>query len=58
MDRLYEVTWKAGNVHLHASSKKEAMEIAAEYLRDGRINATVLIPLDPIFVPVPPVVPD
>lgn len=32
MDKPYLVTWKAGEVTLHASSEKEAVRIIVEYL--------------------------
>jgi hypothetical protein len=32
MDRAYEVSWQAGKITVHASSEKEAINIAIEYL--------------------------
>lgn len=33
MDRAYEVSWNPGTITVHASSEKEAINIAIEYLR-------------------------
>jgi len=37
MDRPYKVAWKAGDCIVHASSEREAKEIAVEHIRSPDI---------------------
>ena len=37
MDVIYLVSWSAGELELHESSEKRALDIAVEYIRDSKI---------------------